>query len=246
MLTRHWKRWFGIALVALSLAIYCAEMLIFQTPRDTLFYLVQDLAFLPISVLFVTLILSEVLELRDRRVRLHKLNMVIGAFFSEVGTVLLGMLSTYDTQLDDIRADVRLEAGWTDEQFAAVRLRLAAGHGVTDSRRADLAELRDFLAERRVFILALLQNPSLLEHESFSELLWAVLHLTEELVGRPSLVGLPEPDLNHLSGDISRAYRLLMERWLAYMDHLSQSYPYLYSLAVRSNPLDPSAEVVIS
>jgi voltage-gated potassium channel len=85
----------------------------------------------------------------------------------------------------------------------------------------------------------------LLEHETFTDLLWAVFHLTEELASRPALTALPDPDLDHLSGDMGRAYGLLASQWLDYMRHLESAYPYLFSLAVRLNPFDPDAEAVI-
>ena len=34
---------------------------------------------------------------------------------------------------------------------------------------------------------------------------------------------------------------MLIIEWLAYMKHLKESYPYLFSLAVRTNPFDPAA-----
>jgi hypothetical protein len=34
---------------------------------------------------------------------------------------------------------------------------------------------------------------------------------------------------------------LLVTEWLSYMRHLSDSYPYLFSLAMRTNPFDPQA-----
>jgi hypothetical protein len=114
-----------------------------------------------------------------------------------------------------------------------------------DSRKGDLLAIKVFLQGKREFLLALLENPNLLEHESFTELLWAVFHLTEELSFRENLGGLPDSDYNHLSVDIQRAYRLLIVEWLAYMRHLRDSYPYLFSLAARMNPFDPNASPII-
>ena len=60
-----------------------------------------------------------------------------------------------------------------------------------DSKRSDLVGLKSFLLAKRNFLLGLLENPNLLEHESFSELLWAVFHLTEELASRKDFKNLP-------------------------------------------------------
>ena len=40
---------------------------------------------------------------------------------------------------------------------------------------------------------------------------------------------------------MQRGYVLLIKEWLAYMAHLKTSYPYLFSLALRTNPFDPFA-----
>jgi len=34
-------------------------------------------------------------------------------------------------------------------------------------------------------------------------------------------------------------------QWLAYMKHLKKEYPYLFSLAVRTNPFDPDVSVAV-
>ena len=99
------------------------------------------------------------------------------------------------------------------------------------------------MISKRQFLLALLGNPNLLEHEKFTELLWAVFHLTDELSHRKSMEHLPPSDYEHLSGDIRRAYSLLVREWLSHLEHLKASYPYLFSLAVRTNPFDPNASV---
>ncbi len=94
-------------------------------------------------------------------------------------------------------------------------------------------------------MLRLLENQNLLEHDSFTDLLWAVFHLSEELTARSDLSALPDKDHEHLSGDIKRAYTHLIREWLKYMKHLKNDYPYLFSLAVRVNPFktNPTPEV---
>ena len=106
-----------------------------------------------------------------------------------------------------------------------------------------MESLKGFLKEKRPFLLGLLENPNLLEHESFTNLLWAVFHLTEELLHRKSLKDLPDADYKHLAGDISRGYNLLIIEWLYFMAHLKDKYPYLFSLAMRTNPFDAAASV---
>jgi hypothetical protein len=114
-----------------------------------------------------------------------------------------------------------------------------------DRQRVDLEKLKSFLIGKRNFLLGLLENPNLLEHESFTDLLWAVFHLTEELENRVDVKRLPDNDFAHLSSDIKRAYILLVVQWLSYMKHLKNDYPYLFSLAIRTNPFDPKASPIV-
>ncbi|MGD1074949.1 MAG: hypothetical protein ABR903_02545 [Thermodesulfovibrionales bacterium] len=235
----------GASLIVLSAFFYFAEIKIFHNPRDTFFYLVQDLAFVPVQVLLVTLIINRLLGIREKRSRLEKLNMVIGAFFSEVGTELLTYFSDVDSNLVSIREALIVTNNSSENQLITIGKRLKHYSCEIDIRKVDLQYLRSFLLERRAFLLRLIENPNLLEHESFTELLLAVFHLTEELARRDDLRGLPEPDLKHLAGDIGRAYTFLVNEWLAYMRHLKDNYPYLFSLAARTNPFDRSASPII-
>ena len=95
-------------------------------------------------------------------------------------------------------------------------------------------------------LLRLLENPNLLEHESFTELLRAVFHLAEELSYRNDFSKLPDTDYNHLAGDIKRSYTLLVRQWLDYMKYLNNNYPYLCSLAMRTNPFDQDASPIVT
>ena len=105
--------------------------------------------------------------------------------------------------------------------------------------------MADLLKAKREHLLHLLENPNLLEHESFSELLWAIFHLSEELDHRQDLYQLSNSDYLHLVGDIKRAYLLLIVQWLDYLQHLSDNYAYLFSLAIRTNPFNPEASIEI-
>jgi hypothetical protein len=240
-----WQTILGISLIALSVCIYFIQIEIFKTPRDTLFYLFQDLAFVPISVLTVTLIIDQLLRIRERRILLKKMNMVIGAFFSEVGTALLKSFADFDLHHDKIRRNLVITSDWSEQDFSIVRKRLREYDYNVNSAKGDLESLKDFLIGKRNFLLRLLENPNLLEHESFTDVLWAVFHLTEELTSRADVRGLPDTDYKHLSGDIKRAYVSLISEWVTYMKHLKVDYPYLFSLAVRTNPFDPNASTEV-
>lgn len=236
-----WQIFFGVSLISLSALVYLVQIVIFKEPRHTFFYLFQDLAFVPISVLMVTLIIDQVLRIREKRALLKKMNMVIGAFFSEVGTDLLKLFAHFDLHYETLSRNLIISDKWSEQDFSQIKKQLKDFDYKLDSKKGDLEVLKSFLTGKRNFLLGLLENPNLLEHESFTDLLWAVFHLTEELNCRADTRGLPDTDYKHLSGDIRRAYVLLISEWLSYMKHLKVDYPYLFSLAVRTNPFDPDA-----
>lgn len=232
-------------LLLCSILVYYAQILIFKDADHTFFYFLQDLAFVPIQVLLVVLLIERVLENRERESILHKLNMVIGAFFSEIGTRLLGDLTPAVEGMEEVRERLALTAAWKRREFTAAIAFARAFQYKIDPRRIDLIELRDLLVAKRAFMVRLLENPNLLEHERFTDLLWAVFHLTEELAARPTLPNLAERDMAHIAEDMRRAYSQLAAEWVAYAQHLQATYPFLFSLVVRTHPMQeqPRAEI---
>lgn len=232
-------------MLILSMLLYGVDYWLFGQWREIGVGFLGNLAFLPIYVLFVTLMIERVLKAREREALRQKLNMVIGVFFSEVGTLLLRDGFGFVGDCGKLPEKMKVSGNWKDADFSAA-VDYVAGHAIAvDSRNGDLGALRTFLVSRRQFMLGLLENPNLLEHDEFTDLLWSVFHLIEELEYRTDLTALPESDLDHLSGDIKRAYTHLLGQWLIYMQHLKNDYPYLFSLALRTNPLDPAARVVV-
>jgi hypothetical protein len=241
----RWQIILVLWLIAVSSVIYCIQLLIFHNPHETFSLLFQDLAFVPIHVLVVTLIIDQLLNVREKRAMLNKLNMVIGAFFSEVGTSLLKSFAGFDRHIDRVRSELLVTYEWTDQRFSSVMERLQRHDYQIGCSKDDLEALKAFLAGKRAFLLRLLENPNLLEHETFTELLWAIFHLTEELMMRDDLAQLTTIDESHIAGDVKRAYVILIAEWLAYMGHLKSAYPYLFSLALRTNPFDPNASIIL-
>jgi len=241
----NWQVLLGLSLIALSALVYFIHYLIFRDAHHIFIYLIGDIAFVFLEVLLVTLILHQLLRYREKKAMLNKLNMVIGAFFSEVGGELLKIFINFDTKSSEITQDLIITNESFEKDFLKICKNVENHTYNIDSKRGDLENVRNFLKEKRKFLLNLLENSNLLEHESFTNLLWAVFHLTEELTLRKNLNELPETDYQHLEGDMKRAYHLLIIEWLNYMKHLKTDYPYLFSLAVRTNPFDENASVEV-
>jgi hypothetical protein len=242
----HWQVLLGVALIVLSAVVYVIHYLIFRDAHHIFIYLVGDIAFVFFEVLLVTLVIHSLLSQREKRHRLEKLNMVIGTFFSEVGTRLLSYFSDLDPNLNRIKQELVVTGEWSEGDFLSISRRLRGYQYGVDIRQVELAGLKALLMQKRDFLLRLLENPNLLEHESFTDLLRAVFHLTEELESRVDIESLPDTDYNHLAGDIRRVYSQLVSQWLDYMKHLKDNYPYLFSLAIRTNPFDQEASPIVS
>lgn len=235
----------GLLLVILSVVFYVLHFIVFRDAHHIFIYLVGDVAFVFIEVLLVTLIIHQVLSEREKRAMLKKLNMVIGAFFSEAGMPLLKYFWAFDAEAESFGRHLNVDNEWSPEHFDKMEEILQDRDFKIDIHKGNIEEMRSFIIGKRAFLLRLLENPNLLEHEEFTELLWAVFHLAEELSHRDTVHELPDTDYEHLAGDIKRAYGLLVREWLSYMEHLKGNYPYLFSLAVRTNPFNPQASVEV-
>jgi hypothetical protein len=234
-----------ILFISISTLFYFVHFLIFRDVRHIFLYLIGDLAFLPLEVLLVTLILERVLSRREQNAKMQKLNMVIGAFFSEIGNPLLITLLDNFRNKQDISRHLNLSPAWTKSDFKKAEDFSTQLKIEMDYHSLDLTRLKKFLSEHRDFLLTLLGNPVLLEHDRFTELLWAVTHLDEELEARQSTSNLPENDLKHIAGDIQRLYNHLAVEWLAHAEHLKTNYPYLFSLVLRTHPFQEHPSPII-
>ena len=182
---------------------------------------------------------------RETEQRKEKLRMVMGLFFSEFGTDLLARFSRGDPNVDAITKELVVRAQWSTKEFAKAQKALKEYTCGVQINGVDLQDLKDLLQQKAELFLRLYENPNLLEHESFTEVLRAILHLKEELVHRESFTDLPASDYDHLQGDICRVYGLLIPEWLDHMRYLKENFPYLFSLAMRLNPFDGSASPVV-
>lgn len=106
----------------------------------------------------------------------------------------------------------------------------------------DYDALYDMLSSQKLLMINLISNPTLLEHESFSELLIAVNHLHDEMSLRQKLNGQDgyKPDYRHWKTDIERVYTLSAIQWIRYIEHLKEDYPFLYNAARVTNPFEES------
>lgn len=216
-----------------------------QTIPGKLITLVIILAGVGCFVAVAATLVESFIERRERTERLRKINMLVGVFYSEVGTALLRRFSAVDPACSHICNALIVSGSWTDRDFLQAEAILEEYTPAIHSRDLDLPELNRFLSQNKSIMLTLLENPYLFEYDTFTELMQALFHTTEELRARETLENLPDTDYAHLSGDMNRVYGLLMRGWLSYMQHLKNNFPYLFSLAMRTNPFDAKASPVV-
>ena len=243
---KWWEIALGGFLILLTAALYAAHYLIFNDMHHIMIYFLGDLAFLPIEVLLVVIIIHRIIAKREQKIKLDKLGVVINTFFSETGTQLLEKFSAFDNNLGSLKESFTRVSGFKSSDVFNLIKNIKKQDYSVDSEQADLEGLKMFLRARRDFLLMLLENPMLLEHDRFTDLLWAALHLQEELSHRKSLRGLSRKDYDHLSNDIKRVYALLLEEYIIYLMNLKNKYPYLFSLASRINPFNPQSKAEIA
>ena len=244
----NWKIVLAVVLAILAGALYYARWVLYKSSTfhsEMTRFFIGDLAFLFLQVLFVTVFLETYLKWREKQAMRQKLNMIIGAFFSETGFELLREIVFVDRAADEIQEIASPQLSWTEKDFNRARSSFSNHQPNIQPSPEALESMSFLLTEKKDSILSLLTNQALLDHETFTDLLWSISHLADELAARKDFSQLPTSDIKHLGIDMARAYEILGIEWLNYLEHLQKQYPYLYSLAVRNNPLNPYCVVEI-
>jgi voltage-gated potassium channel len=187
-----------------------------------------------------------IFEKRQNEIRHQRNNVLIGIFFSEIGTPLLMQFITLDPDGIELRGEAFIKSDWTKRDFINLGKQVRQHKYNLTLTGVALEQLRLILVKKTDFLVRLIESPSLLEHESFTELLWATIHLREELVARNTFQDLPETDITHLLNDSIRVFSVLTRRWVDYMSYLKNTYPYLFSLAVRNNPFNEKRSPIVN
>jgi len=243
-----WEARLACLLIAISICVYAIKFLFFgdNGESNTMSYIFNSLGFLPINILIVTLIINRLLTMRAKNEQREKTRMVIGLFFTEMGDTLLRKMVQWDTAPKTLRETMMVTNTWTKEQYKTAKEQAAKLCTRTIPSADDLTEVRDLFMKNHDFLLRLIENPVLLEHNTVSKLMQDLFHLGEELASRKDIRSLPASDLAHLSGDVNRVYCQLTTAWLEHMEYLSRNYPYLLSLSLRKSPFLLEDQVVVT
>ena len=241
----RWEFRLGALFLLISIAVYALKTYLLgsESITDTVRYLFNAFGFLFISVFMTSLVINELLALRDKKERKEKTEIIMGTFFSEVGIPLLKTISRSDLDQQTFHALFRQKIPWSE--VTSQYNELLKNKTKLDISCLDLEATMQYLHTKREFLLRLLENPVLLKHSEFTELLRALFHMSEELDNRPCFCSLPASDIAHLTGDIVRVYDQTKKMWISHMNYLYENYPYLFSLALRMNPFDPDVDPIV-
>ncbi|GKU27867.1 hypothetical protein [Clostridium folliculivorans] len=196
---------------------------------------------MPLQVIIVTVLIDQIVKAKEKQDNLKKISVVIGAFFTETGVRAISNMACFNLNFKEISEKLRIGNGWSDKDFLKAVKEFKESEIIVDSKSGDLNELREFIFSNKQNILSMFENQTLLEHNSFTDMLWALYHIYDELSYREDLNNIPNEDLVHLSADIKRCYKQMIVEWIYYMNYLKREYPFLYSLAVRKNPFTKQA-----
>ncbi len=223
-------------LLLLSIIVYGLQLyLFFGNPYySTLFYFLQDLAFLPVEVAMVTFIFQRFLHKQEVEKQTKKTNVIISTFFVEIGLEIITAISDCNINRDEIKEQITdMELSYKRDR--GLRKDLQCLKFQMEASPDKIGRLKGILVKKKHFLVRMLENDHLLEHDSFTDTLWAVFHVADELQMR-NVDDLSDEDIAHLCTDLNRAYRGLVEEWVLYVHHLEEEYPYLHKTAIKRSP----------
>lgn len=221
-------------LTLLSIFIYLIQNAVFHDPEDTVYYLLGDLAFIPVQVIVVTLVIDRLVNYVEKRNNAKRINVIISSFFTEAGTELMAAMSRFNRNQEEL-CKILSTGDFGKNISLKLRKQLKAFRYDIYADPAELAEMQSKISAHKPYMLRMLENTNLMEHDSFTDMLWSVFHVADELDTR-NLGKLSGPDIDHLTLDILRAYSALNLEWIGYMNYLEREYPYLFVLAIRRSP----------
>ena len=217
-------------LIAVSAAIYLLQIAIFHEERTTAFYILQDLAFMPVTIAIATLAVGEIINDREKKDRLEKTRMLTSSFFTGMGAYLmheiLGMTNADAFIHEVVRSGADLPG--TEEE---TRKRIQEAKLAVHIDVAGYTKARQIITANQTNILVIASNPLIIEHECFTEMLWGVFHLMDEFRLRGTWDDLSKEDIYHFNQDFVEVLRLMLMNWVGNARYLKETYPAFYAAA---------------
>ncbi|MGL4569956.1 MAG: hypothetical protein ACRCVJ_02685 [Clostridium sp.] len=228
----------GVGLIVLSIFLHYLHYLTFRDLHHTLIFLFADIAFIPMDVFFTAFVIERLLESREKVHNMEKVNMIKGVFFSEFGSDLLEELAKGDRHISNLSNLAIVDKEWGKKEFKELEDAIKEHKFSVDVSKVDLDKIIDILKNKKEMLISFIGNPTLMEHEIFSDLLMSLFHLLEEFDDRYYNLICDCCDDNHIEKDLNVSYEQLTKIWCRYMRYLKEAYPQLFVKAMLHNPFD--------
>ena len=216
-----------LLLIAVSIVIYGLQILIFRDHQTTFFYILQDLAFMPVTIAIATLVVGELMNNKEKKERMVKTRMLTSTFYTEFGGQLMGLLLTGVQNAEELQAQKYLQAK-TEDEVKELQKKIREQEIIyrLDQNIYDTA--MELITAHKEKMLILAASPMLEDHESFTKLLWGIFHLMDEYRLRGSYKNLSAHSIEHMSEDMGRLTKELIYNAIANALYLRQTYPEYY------------------
>ncbi|MGL5506392.1 MAG: hypothetical protein ACRDB0_00665 [Paraclostridium sp.] len=226
---KKFKHYFiiSIILIALSAIMFLIHYLVFGQAVNTAYYSFMNLCFIPINSLVVTIILESLIEYKAKQERIEKLNMLVGIFFTEVGSKLMHLIISAD---EDAKNSII-----SFEDLSKVKSQIGKQDYKINMDEINIEAIKSVLVQNSNLFINLVSNENILQHEIFTDLIMSVIHLRDEIIFMENDI-YGEMDIRHLENDIIRVYKNITIQWVHYLEYLNKFYPFLYNNAIRVNP----------
>ena len=229
----------AVILISISVVLYSLHYFLFKDIHHISLFFMGDLAFIPIEVLFVTVLIERTLTKDEKKNALQKLNISIGVFFNEVGTEALRSFANADSNIENIRDTMIINTSHSNREVEKMKKAALVYISNIDIDKIDLLALKELLTKERTFFIRLLENPMFSQHDTFTKMIQAIFHLQDELRIRATAdYEMTEIDRYAIKKDIERVYKYLSYEWIVYLEYTIQAYPYLFLATYVNNPFD--------
>lgn len=206
----------------LSACIYGLQIILFHDLRNTEFYILQDLAFIPISIAITTVVVGNIMDNRSKKEAAEKASMLRSVFFTDIGNTLMKRL--YDVSDTGMLKCIDEDKNCTDTI-----------HVHTDKDTYEF--IRQFLKEKQQDLMTLSGNNDLMDQDDFTQLLGGLFHLLDEFALRGSYDQLKEEDIHHMNDDFSKVLALLRVNMATNAEFQQKHFPNFYQKAVHKESI---------
>ena len=145
-----------IILIVTSAILYYIHFTIFKDFHHIALYFVEDLAFIPIEVIFVSLIIHKAIEDQEKEKIREKTNVLISVFFSEAGNSLLKALISSDDEIHRLKSIISENVHFSPKEIRLMKEGLSNHSYKLDLDGDDLCVIEDMMVSHKSFILNLI------------------------------------------------------------------------------------------